>query len=98
LYGEGRQDQDEGVDDAPRKGDPGRHTKVASCVDTAQQTTNDISSNQGLDGTNCAEDDWGNPDELPVAPLNSHGESGSDEVDADDINDGPEKGEAPYVM
>ena len=98
MYGERRQDQDEGVDDAPRKWNPSRHAEVASCVDTAQQTTDDVASNQGFDGADCAEDDWCNPDELPVAPLDGHSKSGSDQVDADDINDGPEKGEAPYVV
>ena len=30
--------------------------------------------------------------------MDGHGESGSNQVDANDINDGPEKGEAPYVV
>jgi hypothetical protein len=98
LYGKGRQNQDEGIDDAPRKGDPCRHAKVASSIDTTQETTNDIASNQGFDGTNCTEDDGSNPDELPVAPLDGHSKSGSNQVDADNINDGPEQGEAPYVV
>ena len=98
MYGKGGQDQDEGVDDAPGKGDPGRHAKVASGIDAAQQTANNIASDQGLNGTDCAEDDRGDPDELPIAPLDGHGKGGSNQVDADDINDGPEKGEAPYVV
>lgn len=98
MYSKGGQNQDEGIDDAPRKWDPGRHAKVASSIDTAQQTTNDITSNQSFDSTNSAEDDWGNPNELPVAPLDGHGKSGSNQVNADDIDDGPEKGEAPYVV
>lgn len=98
MYSKGGQNQDEGIDDAPRKGDPCRHAKVASSIDTTQQTTNDIAGNQGFDGTDCAEEDWNNPDELPVAPLDGHGKSGSNQVDADDINDGPEKSEAPYVV
>jgi hypothetical protein len=98
LDSERGQDQDEGIDDAPRKRDPGGHAKVASSIDTTQQATNDIAGNQGFNGTDCAKDDWGNPDELPVAPLDGHGKGGSDKVDADDINDGPEKGEAPYVV
>lgn len=98
LYGKRRQNQDERIDNAPRKGDPGRHAKVAGSIDTTQETTDNIASNQGFDGTDCTEDNGSNPDELPIAPLDSHSESSSDQVDADDINDGPEKCEAPYVV
>lgn len=98
LYGKGRQDQNQGIDDAPGEGDPGGHAEVASSIDTAQEATDDVAGNQGFNGTDQGEDDGSDPDELPVAPLYGHGKSSSNQVDANDVNDGPEQGEAPYVM
>lgn len=59
-------------------------------------STDNRAGDQGLDASDDSKDDWGDPNELPVPPLNSHRIHGGDEMDPDDIDQRPEQSEAEH--
>lgn len=115
LNCKGRQDQDESIDDPPRKGYPCRHAKITSGVDTSYTATIELAletwkgiegwhlnihssnhgpRNQGFDSSDEPKDNWCDPDQLPVPPLDHHRIHGGDEVDADHVDQRPQQDEA----
>lgn len=62
------------------------------------QSSDNIPSNDCFDSPDQDVHDGHNPDDPPVPPLDQHRISGSDSIDADNVNDGPDQGEAPDVV
>lgn len=101
LDGKGRYDEDQNIDPAPDKRNPGRHFVAPRNVDGADDQADNASGKQSLKASDDGVDRGDSPEKLPgdSRPANVHEQGDADGAKMEEgvEDEGPEQGEAPRV-